>query len=116
MATVAQAIAEFEPVSMIASPDSAAEAKKACGGKVEVIAMPIDDCWTRDTCPTFLVNDKGDCAGIAWGFNGWGEKYKPYNEDALLARRLLGELKLPAFAAPLVIEGGNLCSMGREPC
>jgi agmatine deiminase len=111
VAAVAQAIAEFEPVFLIASPDSAAEAAQACGGKVEVIAIPIDDCWTRDTGPTFLVNDKGGCAGISWGFNGWGEKY-PYKEDALLARRLVGEVKLLAFAGPLVIEGGNLCSDG----
>src|SRR5262249_50389389 len=93
------------------SPASAAEAAQACGGQVEVIAMPIDDCWTRDTGPTFLVNDKGRCAGISWRFNGWGEQY-PYTEDALLARRLLGELKLRAFAGPLVIEGGNLCADG----
>jgi len=113
VATVAKAITEFdELVSLIASPDSAAEAAQACGGKVEVIAMPIDDCWTRDTGPTFLVNNKGGCAGISWGFNGWGERYKPYTEDALLARRLLGELKLLGFAGPLVIEGGNLCSDG----
>lgn len=111
VAAVAQAIAEFEPVSLIASPSSAAEAKQACGNKVEVLAMPVDDCWTRDTAPTFLVNEKGGCAGVSWGFNGWGEKY-PYKKDALLARRLLGELKLLAFAGPLVIEGGNLCCDG----
>ena len=112
VAAVAQAIAEFEPVSMIASPASAKEAAQACGSNIEVIAIPIDDCWTRDTGPTFLVNDKGECAATAWGYNGWGEKYKPYTEDALLSRRLLGELKLLAFAGPLVIEGGNLCSDG----
>jgi agmatine deiminase len=110
---VAQAITELdEGVSLIASPDSAAEAAQMCGGKVEVITIPIDDCWTRDTGPTFLVNGKGGCAGISWGFNGWGERYEPYNKDALLARRLLGELKLLAFTGPLVIEGGNLCSDG----
>lgn len=112
VAAVAQAIAEFEPVSLITSPEAAAQAAQACGGKVNVIAVPIDDCWTRDTGPTFLVSDNGGCAGIAWGFKGWGEKYKPYTEDALLARRLLGKLKRLAFAGPLVLEGGNLCSDG----
>jgi agmatine deiminase len=112
VAAVAQAIAAFEPVSLIAPPASVSEAKQACGSNVEVIALPIDDCWTRDTGPTLLVNDKSVCAGISWGFNGWGEKYKQpnkYKDDALLARRLLGELKLLAFAGPLVLEGGNLC-------
>lgn len=111
LAAVAQAIAEFEPVSLIALPDSAPEAARVCSGKVEVVPISIDDCWTRDTGPTFLVNDKGGCAGISWGFNGWGEKY-PYSEDAQLARRLLGELKMPAFAGPLVLEGGNLFTDG----
>jgi agmatine deiminase len=115
VAAVAQAITAFEPVSLIAPLASDPEAKQACGGNVEVIASPIGDCWTRDTGPTFLVNDKVGCAGIAWGFNGWGEKYEQpnqYKDDALLARRLLGELKLLAFAGPLVLEGGNLCVDG----
>jgi agmatine deiminase len=115
VAAVAQAIAAFESVSLIAPPASAPEAKQACGGSVEVIALPIDDCWTRDIGPTFLVNNNGGCAGIAWGFNGWGEKYKQpnkYKDDALLARRLLGKLELLAFAGPLVLEGGNLCVDG----
>ena len=42
VAAVAQVIAEFEPVSMIASPASAKEATKACGGKIKVVALPID--------------------------------------------------------------------------
>src|SRR2546430_1491254 len=97
VAAVAKAITEFEPVSMIAPPASAQEAAKACGGKIAVVAPPIDDCWTRDTGPTFLVNDRGECAGTAWGFNGWGKKYKPYAEDAQLARRVLAKLELPTF-------------------
>ena len=87
VAAVAKAIAEFEPVSLIASPDTAQAAAKMCGSKVAVVSFPIDDCWARDTCPTFLVNDDGECAGIVWRFNGWGESYKPYAEDAQLARR-----------------------------
>jgi hypothetical protein len=35
--TVARAIAEFEPVWMIASPDSAEEAAKACGDSITII-------------------------------------------------------------------------------
>ncbi len=112
VAAVAQAIAEFEPVRMISPAASSKAAAKACGGKVEVVALPIDDCWARDTCPTFLVNDKGECAGTAWRFNGWGEKYRPYADDVRLARRILGELQLLTFEAPLVVEGGNLCADG----
>jgi agmatine deiminase len=112
VATVAQAVAEFEPVSMIASLVSADEATKACGSKIEIVPIPIDDCWTRDTGPTFLINDEGECAGITWGFNGWGGRFKPYSEDAQLARRVLEKLELPTFEGPLIVEGGNLCVDG----
>src|SRR5262249_14773832 len=109
VAAVAQAIAEFEPVSMIASPASTAEAAKTCSGKIEVVPLPIVDSWARDPGPTFLVNANGECAGTAWIFNGWGEKFKPYPKDVRPALPVLAKLNMPAFEAPLVVEGGNLC-------
>ena len=73
-AAVAQAIAEFEPVSMIASPDSAEEAAQTCSDKVEVITLPIDDCWMRDTGPTFLVNEEGVVRGNLLGLQRLGRE------------------------------------------
>src|SRR5262245_48376162 len=97
VAAVAQAIAEFEPVSMIASPDSAEEAAKACGEAIEIVPLPITDSWARDTAPTFLVNEKGECAGIAWIFNGWGQRFKRYPKDFRPALPVLAKLGLPTF-------------------
>lgn len=112
VAAVAQAVAEFEPVSMIASLGSVEEAAKMCGDAIEIVPLPIDDSWARDTCPTFLVNEKGECAGIAWIFNGWGQTYRRYPKDLRPALAVLAKLNLPTFAAPLVLEGGNLCADG----
>src|SRR5947199_5788436 len=51
-ATVASAIAEFEPVTMIANPGAdSAQARVACSGRVEVIELPLDDSWLRDCGP-----------------------------------------------------------------
>jgi agmatine deiminase len=112
VAAVARAIAEFEPVWMIATSDSAEEAARLCGDSVTIVPLPIDDSWARDTCPTFLVNEKGECAGVAWIFNGWGQKFRRYPKDLRPALPVLEKLNLPAFTPPLVLEGGNLCVDG----
>jgi agmatine deiminase len=112
VAAVARKIAEFESVSMIVSRYSAKQAAEACGDAIKIVSLAIDDSWSRDTCPTFLVNEKGQCAGIAWLFNGWGQKFYRYPKDFRPAEPVLERLKLPSFAAPLVLEGGNLCVDG----
>src|SRR5262249_59928161 len=77
-AEVARAIATFEPVVMICSPGDAADVADHCGSSVEVTEIAIDDSWTRDSGPVFVVNDHGDVAAVNFGFNSWGEKYLPY--------------------------------------
>ncbi len=105
-AGVASAIARFEPVTMVAPPDRAADARARCGPNVTVEVMPLDDSWMRDIGPTFMCNGEGGIAGIAWRFNAWGEKYPTYAEDAALAGRLLDHLNIERYDAPCVLEGG----------
>ena len=107
-AAVACAIAAFEPVTMLANPDQLDEARRHCGEGVTCQAMPLDDSWLRDTGPSFLVDGRGGIAGVDWHFNSWGEKYLPYDQDALIAGRLLAELGVRRYAAPLVLEGGSI--------
>ena len=113
-ARVARAIAAFEPVSMVACAEDAAEAKLATGGKAEIVDMAIDDSWARDTGPTFLKDGKGRLAGVKWRFNAWGEKYHPYTNDAALAGRILTRQNVQAYEAPLTCEGGALHSNGHR--
>src|SRR5690349_6362096 len=67
-AEIAQAIAQFEPVTMVCNPADAAEASLACGVGVEVMPLPISDSWIRDTGPSFVTDDKGGVAGVHWQF------------------------------------------------
>ena len=53
-ANLANTIARFEPVRMLAPPHKVAEAKSLLGEGVEVVEMPIDDSWARDSGPIFL--------------------------------------------------------------
>jgi len=105
-ATVAHAVAAFEPVTMLCNPADVAEASLACGRGIDVLPMEIDDSWTRDTGPTFLVDRRGGLAGVDWRYNAWGERYRPYDRDADLARRILERVGAERFEAPIVLEGG----------
>jgi agmatine deiminase len=111
-AAVARAIAGFEPVTMIARDADAARAAELCGPSVAIMAMPIDDSWMRDIGPTFVVDDAGCVAGISWGFNAWGEKYRGFADDAALAGALLDRIGVRRFDAPFILEGGAIHSDG----
>jgi agmatine deiminase len=107
-AGVAQAIAAFEPVTVLARPDLTADASLHCGKGISVLPMPQDDSWVRDTGPSFLVGDDGRLGGVAWTFNGWGQVYADHAEDAAMARRMLDHIGADAFSSSLVLEGGGV--------
>ncbi len=107
-AEVAKAIAAFEPVTMVAKPDSLAEVSLRFSSGVSCLPMALDDSWMRDTGPSFLVDGRGGLAGISWRFNGWGERYLPYDNDAALAAAVLDHLGVERIDAPLILEGGAI--------
>ncbi|MFM8908604.1 MAG: agmatine deiminase family protein [Actinomycetota bacterium] len=53
-ASVARTISGFEPVTMIVNENEAENAATMCGKNVEVVALPIDDSWFRDTGPIYV--------------------------------------------------------------
>jgi agmatine deiminase len=107
-ADVANAIARFEPVVMVAPPHLAAAARTMLGKNVSVIEMPIDDSWARDSGPNFLINATGELAGSKWQFNAWGKKYHPYDQDALMGSRILQHVGVKEFTSRMVAEGGSI--------
>jgi agmatine deiminase len=111
-ANVARAIRRFEPVRMVAEPLGAAEARSQCGPEVEIVTLPIDDPWMRDSGPTFLAHANGTRAGTAWRFNAWGGKSPDYGENARLARRVLGFAGVPVYQSSLCLEGGAIHTDG----
>lgn len=111
-ADVAEAISAFEPVTMLANPEHVAEVSLRFGSGVASMPLPLDDSWMRDTGPSFLIDGKGGLAGVDWRFNGWGEKYQPYDRDAAIAGALLDHLKIPRYEAPFVLEGGAIAVDG----
>src|SRR4051794_12418601 len=106
-ATIAQAIAAFEPVLMVAPPEAAADARNRCGEAVDVVEIPIDDSWIRDSGPIFVTGGERRAA-VDFRFNGWGGKFQPCDRDDALPAALLAHLGVERFEAPLVLEGGAL--------
>jgi agmatine deiminase len=107
-AEVARAVARFEPVTVIANPGAdAADAATRCGGSAEVVELPLDDSWFRDTGPTYVL-DGGERIAVHWEFNAWGEKFTPYERDAALAGRWARHHGDPVERSAMVFEGGSL--------
>lgn len=71
--------------------------------------IKTNESWCRDHGPAFVLRKKGrksEAAVVDWGFNAWGGKYPPYDDDDAVPTRVAGELKLPVFAPGIVMEGG----------
>jgi agmatine deiminase len=128
---VARTIQRFEPVTMIARPGAdAADAAAACGAGVEIVELPIDDSWFRDTGPIFVtdptvpdrnVSDPtvteptgtsamigGGRIALDWAFNGWGEKFAPFDRDAAVGTAWAELAGHRTRSLPMVLEGGSI--------
>ena len=107
-ADVANAIAEFEPVNLLVLPSMLDDARAYLSKNVEIIEMSIDDSWTRDSGPNFLINDSGLLAGSTWEFNAWGDKFRPYDQDALMGSRILDLVGVDEYTSTMIAEGGGI--------
>jgi agmatine deiminase len=107
-AEVARAIAPFEPLTMTANKEDAGATRAELAGVAgaEVVVVPSDDSWARDTAPTFVTDGRGGLGGVDWRFNAYGGIYEEYGRTRTMAKRILDLLGTRRFAAPLVLEGG----------
>jgi agmatine deiminase len=110
-ASVARAIAEFEPVCMLCPPEFVSEADEMTGPDIEVIAWDLEDSWMRDIGPNFLKN-ADETAVSVFQFNAWGRKYRKYRKDAAMGHRMAEALGIRCFTSPIYMEGGGFCCDG----
>ena len=74
---------------------------------VEFFERETNRVWTRDYCPLFVKNRRGETALTAWRFNAWA-KYDNWQKDATVPAYLGKRLKLPVFSPGMVLEGGSI--------
>jgi len=111
-AEVACAIARFEAVTVGVSAAQFQNARRCLPEEVRVLELSCNDSWMRDVGPTFVVDPGGAVRLVDWRFNAWGGLrgglYFPWDQDALVARKV-GEIEgLDRYAAPLILEGGSI--------
>jgi agmatine deiminase len=112
-AATANAIAAFEPLTMVcANAGEAAQARAALTTVAEVVELPIDDSWLRDSGPMFVVDGDGRRAGVHFGFNSWGGKFTPWDRDAAVGGLLVEHVGDNCYKAPFVLEGGAIAVDG----
>ena len=111
-AQVAAAIAQCEPVTVGVSAGHYEVARALLPAEVRVLEMAHDDAWMRDVGPTCVVGRLGEVRGVDWRFNAWGGLrgglYFPWDQDDLVARKVLESERLDRYRAPLVNEGGAI--------
>jgi agmatine deiminase len=112
-AATANAIAAFEPLTMVcANAEEAAQARAALTTAAEVVELPIDDSWLRDCGPIFVVDGDDRRAGVHFGFNSWGGKFTPWDRDAAVGALLVEHVGDNCYEAPFVLEGGAIAVDG----
>ena len=107
-ADVANQLSEFEPVFMVVRPRDRRAVDRLLSDEIEIIELSVNDGWSRDSGPMFVVNDRGDRRVAGFTFNGWGEKFPPFADDALLKARLCKHLDVAMYPIDLVLEGGAI--------
>ncbi|MFZ0043583.1 MAG: agmatine deiminase family protein [Solirubrobacteraceae bacterium] len=113
-AAVANAVAAFEPVTMIANPGADARAARAAlSSAVDVVELGLDDSWLRDCGPIYTLAEDGERMAVHFRFNAWGEKFPPWDQDAEVGRLIAQELGDRVVEAPIVLEGGSILTDGR---
>jgi agmatine deiminase len=109
---IVSAIAQFEPVVVLAPAEHAGDAQRRLDGTAKVVPLAIDDFWLRDTGPTFVANGHGALAGVSWKFNAWGGKHAPWDQDDAIAGEILKLEHAPMRQSWLTCEGGSLACDG----
>ncbi|MEV8457506.1 agmatine deiminase family protein [Streptomyces sp. NPDC052095] len=107
-ANVARAIVAFEPVTMVAPPGHGDDARTRCGPQVDVVELPLDDSWFRDSAPLFVLDGDGRRAGVDFRFNAWGGKHHPYDADDRISALLLEHLGVERVHSDMILEGGAI--------
>lgn len=107
VARVANAIAAFEPVTILADATHHGDIRRAVSGSVELWDIPTEDLWCRDSGPIFVLDGAGGRAVRHIRFNGWGNR-QVHLHDGLIAERVAAHLGLPLLPTPLKGEGGGI--------
>lgn len=112
-----RAVTEVTPVRLLAEPRVASQAARYLTGikQLDIVDCPTNDCWIRDYGPTFVQDTTdGSVCGVDWGYNAWGGKYPPWEQDAAAAAAICTAAGCRRIRSKLTVEGGAMESDGQD--
>ncbi len=107
-ADVANAIIDFEPLTMLVKPGVGVGERRLLSSGIDLVEIPYESAWQRDSGPLVVVDDQGSRRGIDFRFNAWGERYLPYEQTAAAAGAILSHLGIERVPSSMVLEGGSI--------
>lgn len=106
IADVANTIASFEPVIMLAARAQHGAVRKKLSTNVTLWDIPTEDLWCRDSGPLFARTAGGKRVVSHLQFNGWGGK-QVHRHDGRIAEEVAARLSLPLIPSGLTGEAGG---------
>jgi agmatine deiminase len=78
--------------------------------RLEFYHVPTNEPWCRDHGPIFLKRrENPKIAAVSFGFNAWGYKLSPFEDDEAAAALMAGKIGIPVFDfSEFVLEGGSI--------
>lgn len=108
-AAVANAIVEFEPVTMLVDPVDVELARSLLLPAIDIVEAPLDDAWMRDMGPTFVLDEQKKLGAVDWIFNGWGQQdWARWGKDSLIGARVGEASGATVISSSIVNEGGGI--------
>ena len=108
-AAVANAVVDFEPVTVVVNPGDVDIAGRYLHPGVEVLTADLNDAWMRDIGPSFVLDGNGNLGAVDWIFNGWGaQEWATWDKDSRIAAELAGRSQATHIPSTLVNEGGGI--------
>jgi agmatine deiminase len=79
-------------------------------GRIELFEVPTNEPWCRDHGPIFLRRrERPRLAAVNFGFNAWGYKLSPFEDDDAAAKLIAEKIGVPVFDfGDFVLEGGSI--------
>lgn len=107
-----EAISRSEIVYVGVSDEQYENARSQLPNNIRLVELSNNDCWVRDTGPTFVINEKGRRIGLDWDFNAWGGLsgglYFPWDKDQRVAKKICAIHGDSVLKVPLILEGGSI--------
>ncbi|MFA3919512.1 agmatine deiminase family protein [Ruegeria hyattellae] len=107
IADIANTIAQFEPVILLAAAPDQTRARQQLSNRVTLWDIPTEDLWCRDSGPLFATRSSGQRLVSHIQFNGWGNR-QIHKRDGRIAAEIARRLDFDLIPSGLTGEAGGV--------